>query len=301
VSDASSSQPRVAFQGARGAFSEIAVRKLFPLGAEPVPCRTFEDLFAAIDTGAAELILAPLENTLAGPVYRCYDLLYESQLQIIAEVGIPVVHCLIACEGATLATLATVESHPVALAQCERFLCDHPTVQRRAADDTAASVEAVLAAGDLTRAAIASAAAARLYGGTILREHIEDDPNNFTRFALLSPPRPYSHEADTTSIALTLPNVAGSLWKSLGPFATRNLDLLNIVSRPLKGEPWHYRFFLDVAAPLSHRPVADALDELDKSAHSVRVFGSYLSNRFDLANQQAQFAGRTKGEVPRAD
>ncbi len=162
--------PRVAFQGRRGAFSETAVRRLFPAGALPVECRDFETLFSAIRENRSDYIVAPLENTLAGTVYQCYDLLYDAGLSIIDETVLQISHCLIAVPGAKLEDLREVESHPVALAQCERFFANHPHITRKVADDTAGSVQAVVNAGDRARAAIAGSEAAELYGGSILLE-----------------------------------------------------------------------------------------------------------------------------------
>ncbi|HUO61821.1 MAG TPA: prephenate dehydratase domain-containing protein, partial [Candidatus Acidoferrales bacterium] len=215
---------RVAYQGAPGAFSETAIHQLLGEQALPVPCTTFDALFNAINEGTAERILAPLENTLAGPVLRCYDLLHESQLHITAEVVIRISHCLIGCPGARLNQIRRVESHPVALAQCEKFFAERPEIERVAGDDTADSVRHVLENGDLTRAAIAGAQAAQRYGGQILLSEIEDDPGNFTRFALLSPEPEKVAGADATALAITIPNEAGSLFRALEPFAKNGVD-----------------------------------------------------------------------------
>jgi len=271
--------PRAAFQGRRGAFSETAVRRLFPGGAIPVECREFETLFSAIREGRAEYIVAPLENTLAGAVYQCYDLLYDSGLSITDEIVLPISHCLIAVPGATLADIREVESHPVALAQCERFFVQHPAIQRKVADDTAGSVQAIVNAGDRARAAIAGSEAAALYGGTILLEHIEDFANNFTRFVLLSPQAGADDDNNsTTTIALTIPNRPGSLYHALAPFAQAEIDLRSLLSRPIKGKPWQYRFFLDVAASKQQleKLVAGPLRAMDAE---IRYLGSCNSSR----------------------
>ena len=273
-----SGTPRAAFQGRRGAFSETAVRRLFPGGAIPVECREFETLFSAIREGRADYLVAPLENTLAGAVYQCYDLLYESGLSIIDEIVLPISHCLIAVPGATLKDIREVESHPVALAQCERFFVRHPAIQRKVADDTAGSVQAVVNAGDRARAAIAGSEAAALYGGTILQEHIEDFANNFTRFVLLSPQPAGDDNNTTTTIALTIPNTPGSLYHALAPFAEAGIDLHSLLSRPIKGKPWQYRFFLDVAASKQQleEHVAGPLRAMDAE---IRYLGSCNSRR----------------------
>ena len=270
--------PRVAFQGRRGAFSESAIRRLFPAGATPVECRDFESLFGAIREQRADYLVAPLENTLAGTVYQCYDLLYDAELSIIDETVLPIAHCLITVPGAKLEELREVESHPVALAQCERFFAHHPRILRKVADDTAGSVQAVINAGDRSRAAIAGSEAAELYGGQVLLEHIEDFPNNFTRFVLLSPAVEVHADNTTSTIALTIPNRPGSLYHALAPFANSQIDLLSLVSRPIKGKPWQYRFFLDVAASKQKLEacVGGALQAMDAE---LRYLGSCNSSR----------------------
>src|SRR5579859_3374865 len=178
---------RVAFQGEPGAFSEEAAVQLLGDGITTVPRPTFDAAFAAIDEDLADVLLAPVENTLAGPVVRVYDLLLESALTITAETILPIEHHLIGCPGATMADLKSVASHPMALAQCERFFQAHPELKRVPAEDTAGSVRDVLASGDKSAAGIAGRQAAVRYGGVILSESIQDNAENFTRFVLLIP------------------------------------------------------------------------------------------------------------------
>jgi prephenate dehydratase len=180
---------RVAFQGERGAFGEEAVTRLFGAGVRAVPRATFDALFSSVDEGVADCVVAPVENTLAGPVPRVRELLGETSLRVEGEVVLRISQCLIACRGATLATVREVETHPVALAQCSRFFREHPQVLAVESDDTAASVRRVVESGDTRRAAIASERAARLYGGVVLRAHVEDSRDNYTRFLLLTPAR----------------------------------------------------------------------------------------------------------------
>jgi prephenate dehydratase len=180
---------RVAFQGERGAFGEEAVTCLLGAGVTAVPRKTFDALFSSVEEGVADCVVAPVENTLAGVVARVRELLGETSLRVEGEVVLRISQCLIACRGATLATVREVESHPVALAQCSRFFREHPHVLAVEADDTAASVRRVVESGDVRRAAIASERAARLYGGVVLRAHVEDSRENYTRFLLLMPAR----------------------------------------------------------------------------------------------------------------
>jgi prephenate dehydratase len=273
--DQSEVMPRIAFQGERGAFSEEAAVKLLGEQIQLVPRSTFESLFAAIDEKAADCLLAPVENSLAGSVHRSYDLLLESSLHISGEVVIPIRHFLIGCSGSSFETIKTVESHPVALAQCERFFTAHPQLQRIATEDTAGSVARVVEQGDRARAAIAGLRAAKLYGGVVLREHLEDHPENYTRFVLLTSATSISSGANKLSLVFKLPHQGGALYHALEPFARRGLDLVKIESRPIKGRPWEYHFYLDLQASTNEADVIEALAELDKRAIELRVLGCY--------------------------
>ncbi len=179
-------KPRVAFQGMRGAFSEEAALKLMGREIELVPRKTFEDLYVSLDRGMADYLLAPVENSIAGVVQRSVDLWHRTSLAVIDEVEIKIEQHLIACPGATLETIETVQSHPVALAQCSRFFATHPKLKRVIADDTAGSVAEIMCLGDPKLAAIAGRRAADLYGGSIIRKGIQDQTDNYTRFVLLS-------------------------------------------------------------------------------------------------------------------
>ena len=259
--------------------------KLLGGEASLVPLPTFDAAFEAIAQGTADYILAPIENSLAGPVQRSLDLLVESELTIVGEVIIRVQHNLIGPPGATFDEVKIVESHPVALAQCEQFFSSRPFLKRIATDDTAGSVREVVQAGDRKRAAIASKRAAQIYGGKILREHLEDDPENYTRFVLLAPVTEAPPEqADKISLVFRLAHVPGALFYALEPFARREINLMKVESRPVRGLPWQYRFYLDLQASPKDPEVKAALGELEKLAVDVRVLGSYVSAKSDISN-----------------
>ena len=270
---------RVAFLGERGTFSHEAALGVLGSNGELVSFPTFEDLFSAIERDEADFILTPLENTLVGSVHRCYDLLLKSDLSIAAEIVLPVAHFLVACKQAELETIKTVESHPAALAQCERFFAAHPYLKRIAGDDTAGSVKRAVESGDPTRAGIGSRRTAELYRGKILREHIEDHAENFTRFGLLSPKRNEIDRGDKISMVLTLRHEPGSLHKALRAFVRRNIDLLKIESRPIKDSPAQFYFYLDVRPPSSENELKGALDEVREQAADVRYLGRYPTIR----------------------
>lgn len=266
---------RVAFQGARGAFSEAAAIKLLGENITLVPRPSFESLFDAINDQSAECILAPIENSLAGFVHACYDLLLDSKLFISGEVIIPIKHYLIGCPGSSFAGIKSVESHPVALDQCRRFLAANPQVRRIAAEDTAGSVARIVAEGDPSRAAIAGKRAAEQYGGAILREHLEDSSENYTRFLLLTPSAESPEDTDKISLVIELPHQPGALHDALEPFARRGIDLLKIQGRPVKGRPWEYCFYLDLPGSPTDNEVTSALSELRDRRVEVRVLGAY--------------------------
>jgi prephenate dehydratase len=268
---------RVAFQGERGAFSEEAAVKLLGEEIVLVPQPTFEATFAAVGDGLADYILTPIENTLAGSVHRAYDLLVESGLSIIGEVVIPISMNLIATPGTAFESIAMVESHPVALAQCERFFSAYPRLKKVVAEDTAGSVREMMRAGDPARAAIASRRAAEIYGAMILREHLEDDPQNYTRFLFLSTSSNGAGPVDKLSLVFQTAHLPGALHQALEPFARRGINLMKIESRPVHGRPWEYRFYLDLQASAADPEVVEAIAELEKRAVNLRILGSYLS------------------------
>ena len=269
---------RVAFLGERGTFSEEAALGILGSNCETVSMPNFEELFGAIAAGRADLILTPLENSLIGSVHRCVDLLLASSLYIVAEAVLPVSHHLTGCAGATLETLRIVESHPAALAQCSAFFADNPQLKRVEADDTAGSVRRAVESGDVTRAGIGSRRAAEIYGGQVIREHVEDNSENFTRFALLST-EARQGSGSKISLVIRLRNEPGSLHNSLRPFVRRGIDLLKIESLPIRDTPSEFNFYLDVEAPANPAELDGALDEIREQAVDVRFLGRYSTVR----------------------
>jgi len=271
---------RVAFQGEPGAFSEAAAIQLLGESITTVPRPTFDSAFKAIEEGAADVLLAPVENTLAGSVVRVYDLLLESDLTMVAETILHIEHQLIGCPGAALADLRSVSSHPVALAQCEKFFLAHPNLKRVPTEDTAGSVREVISRGDKSFAGIAARRAASIYGGTILAENIHDNPENFTRFVLLIPSAQAaqlaSPEANKMSIALRLAHKPGALLAALEPFSRHGVNLQKIESRPIHGRPFEYQFYLDVETN-SPASLDSALSEVRAATTFLRVLGLYPS------------------------
>jgi prephenate dehydratase len=276
---------RVAFQGESGAFSEEAAIHLLGEEIDTVPRPTFEALFSSVKDGIADYALAPIENSLAGSVHRSYDLLLEGHLQVIHEVILPITHNLIGTADAALEDIESAESHPIALAQCEKFFRSHPQILRVPALDTAGSVREIILAGDSSRAAIAGKRAAEIYGGNIILEHIEDHRENYTRFLLLAASPEPSENADKLSLVVHLEHKPGALQSALDVFAKRNISLLKIESRPIAGRPWEYRFYLDLQTSLSDAEAVRALEELRACATDVRILGCYPAHRTDSTRQ----------------
>jgi len=267
----------VAFQGERGAFSEEAAQKLLGRRVRVLPQDTFAAVFAAVVSGQARFCLVPIENTLAGSVYENYDLLLENRLHIVAEVNLRVVHNLIGFPPTTLQSLRQVYSHPVALAQCSRFFARHPRVEKIPFYDTAGSVKMLAERGLAGAAAIASRTAAAVYHARILKTHLEDHRENFTRFLLLSKTARVAPRSNKVSVVFSTPNVPGALYKSLSVFALREIDLTKMESRPLRGRPWEYFFYLDFIGNVREECCRNALAHLGEIANFLRVLGCYES------------------------
>ena len=267
---------RIAYQGELGAFSEAAARRVHP-DADLVACKSFEDVFAAVNAGPAGYGVLPIENSIGGSIHRNYDLLVEQQLPIVAEVELPVVHHLLALPGVPLAELRRVYSHPQGLAQCERFLRTLSGVEIVATYDTAGSAKLVADQRLTDAAAIASARAGEVFGLVPLASGIQDYDDNITRFIVIGRRPLDATPADKTTIAFTVPNVPGALFKALSVFALRDVDLTKLESRPIPGRPWEYLFYADLGVARDELRCARALGHLAEFAPMLRVLGSYAS------------------------
>jgi prephenate dehydratase len=271
------SRSAVAFQGELGAFSEEAIPRLWPKGARPLPCRDFLEVARAVQCGEAAHGLLPIENTLAGSVVGSYDALVAfPALHVIAETVIEIHHCVLAVRGATIDALTSVESHPVALAQCGEWLRAHPSLRAQVAYDTAGAAGEVAARGDPRLAAIAGRAAAARYGLEILAANVEDRPDNQTRFLAIAPaPRAPTPGTQTrTALILTTANVPGALLRVLQPLAEHGINMSKLESRPT-GEPWSYRFFIELEHAAGDPRATTAISDLARATESLRVLGCY--------------------------
>ena len=271
--------PTVAFQGERGSFSEEAARKLLGPQVRVWPCETFAGIFESVARGNTRYCLAPIENTLAGPVYENYDLLLENDLHIISEVSLRIVHNLIALPGTPLKDVREAYSHPVALAQCSRFFARHPKIKKKVFYDTAGAVKMLVEKNPGGAAAIASRVAASVYKARILKQNLEDHQENYTRFLLLSRSAKASPSANKVSIVFSTRNDPGALFRCLGVFALRDINLTKIESRPLRGRPWEYFFYLDFDGHVKDARTRRALAHLGEITTLLRVLGCYESGK----------------------
>ena len=241
----------------------------------PVPCETFDLVFAAVSEGSCRYGFIPIENSLAGSIHQNYDLLLRNKLWVVGEHYLRVKHCLIAKPGARLSDIKKVISHPQALAQCDGYLRSHPGFKIEPVYDTAGSVKMARDLDDPSIAAIASRRAAQLYGMQVLAEDIEDNPANFTRFLIISLEPVHPEHTAKTSIVFSLRNEPGTLFRALSAFALRDIDLTKIESRPLVGKPWEYYFYIDFIGSADDPVVARALAHLSEYASILRNLGSY--------------------------
>jgi len=271
---------RVAFQGEAGAFSQVAACQLAESHI-PVPLAAFEQVFEAVANGKCDAAVIPIENTLHGSVHENYDHLLKYDLPIHGETFIRIVHNLIAPPGVKRSQIRRVYSHPVALNQCRHFFEANPGIEKTPFYDTAGSVKMLMEKGLTDAGAIASATAAKIYGAKILQKSIEDDRENYTRFFLLKRRNrskvnsPISNVKYKTSVVFTVRNNPGALFRALSAFALRDLNLTKIESRPLRGKPWDYLFYVDFIGHTADPVTVHALGHLAELADFWRVLGCY--------------------------
>lgn len=308
---------RVAIQGERGAYSEQAAEKLLAAPLKIVPARDSEHMFSSVARHRAHACLVPMENSLVGSLYAHYDLLLQYAFAIRGEVYLKVEHCLIAPVGTFFKEVRKVYSHPVALEQCQEFFRRNPHIEGVATYDTAGSVQMLIDRKESGAAAIAGRGAAAHYGARVLMTSLEDDPSNYTRFFLLTLEGDHDEEdlggldegfdpsvlgPPKTSIVFYVENEPGNLMGALEGFSERGIDLAKIESRPVRGRPFEYLFYLDFHGQPDAPPGADALADLRRRAGFLRVLGCYPSGRLDWVGDDAPFLPREAlTEAPASD
>jgi chorismate mutase/prephenate dehydratase len=269
-----SKQLKIAFQGEIGAYSELAVYKHFGSNVQVKPCTLFSDVFRSVDIGEVDYGVVPVENSIEGSVNQVYDLFMEYDLKVCGEVILKIEHCLIANLNATLDSIKVVYSHPQALGQCISFL-ERSGYKPIPTYDTAGSVKLIKEQGVTDAAAIASERAAQIYGMKILKRNISDNPDNYTRFFVLSKNEAPPSGNDKTSIIFSVKHIPGALYKALEEFASREINLTKIESRPTKRKPWEYNFYLDFEGHWTEPRYKEALEGLRDKTVFIKILGSY--------------------------
>ncbi len=270
----------VAFQGEPGANSHIACREVFP-DAEPMPCATFEDCFTAIEKGTADLGMIPIENSVAGRVADIHHLLPDSGLHIIAEHFMPIHFNLMAPAGATLKTIKSVHSHVHALGQCRKIIRQHHW-KAVIAGDTAGAAREIAEKGSTSDAALAPMLAAEIYGLTVLKENVEDEAHNTTRFIVLSKTPAHAKPGGkaVTSFVFKVRNLPAALYKAMGGFATNGVNMTKLESYQLGGQFSATQFYADVEGHPEDRGLKLALEELAFFSTEVKILGVYPAAKF---------------------
>lgn len=264
---------KIAIQGESGAFSHEAAVRMVPR-CTIVPCARSWEVFDRVGRGSVGGAVIPIENSLAGSVAEHFDLLLSRDVFIQSEFPLRIVHNVVAAPGVKFKDLRRIYSHPVALDQCRDFFARHPQIEPVAFYDTAGSVKHVIEMHLRDSAGIAGRQASHVYGGTILKAGVEDDKQNFTRFFLIRKRRRVRPGANKTSIAFSVKNIPGALFKALSVFALRDISLSKIESRPVRGRPWQYVFYVDILRG-EDEAARNALRHLGEVADLVKVLGVY--------------------------
>lgn len=270
--------PKVAYQGVAGAYSEMACINFFGNESENIGFEQFEDVFEALKKGEADYAVLPIENSTSGAIRQVYDLMTRYEYSIVGETAVRVEHCLMAPKGATLDTITHVYSHEQGLFQSDRFLNGYPDWIQVPCADTAGAGQYVAQTGDMTKAAICSERAAQLYGLEILVRGTNHNANNNTRFVVVRPVMELREGADKISTVFSLPHEAGSLHRIMTIFAVNGLNMTRLESRPMPGRSWEYMFFLEFTGSLNAPEMDGILRELSQTAADFRVLGNFVSN-----------------------
>ena len=266
---------RVVFQGTEGAYSQAAMQQFFGNDVNNFHVRTFREAMEAIEEGSADYAVLPIENSSAGPVNEMYDLLDEFENYIVAETILPVVHTLSGLPGAKISDIQRVYSKAEALMQTSRFLEDHSDWQKISVVNTAIAAKKVLKEQDITQGAVCSAYAAKVHGLSVLVEGINDDPDNCTRFIVVTNQKIYLKNASKISIRFELPHQSGSLYGILSHFIYNDLNMTKIESRPIKGKQWEYRFFVDFEGNMEDGAVKNGIRGLREETRNLKILGNY--------------------------
>ncbi len=270
---------RIAYQGTKASFSEMAIERFFGSEVTCLGKMTFQEVFESLDNGEVELAAVPVENSLIGPIVENFDLFAKHDVSIVGELCLPIEHCLVGKPGQSIDGLKQVLSHPKALAQCTAFFHAHPGIESVVHFDTAGAAEEIAKQGSMTQAAIASRKTADVYGLEILQANLEDDPSNTTRFLFLRRGKPdISRKEGKCSLLFTLKHEPGALAQLLTVLAIHELNLTQIVSRPIRERPFEYLFFVDILFS-EGVDLPQVLEEIREHTQTLKLLGLYEPSR----------------------
>jgi len=263
---------KISFQGEHGAYSETSAQKFFENNIETVPCRTFHDVLEQTESGSSDYAILPVENSIEGSVGQSFDAILSSNLYAVGEIYLEIHHCLIS--AGEIDEITTVYSHPQALGQCNDFI-QKKSLKTVPTYDTAGSVKIIKELSERSVAAIASKNAAEIYSMPVIKEEIENDPNNVTRFLIFSKQQTKPTLNDKTSIIFSINHEPGALYEIIKEFSSSDVNLTKIESRPKKGTAWEYNFYLDFVGHISDPKINSVIDKLKKNTKFLKIIGSY--------------------------
>lgn len=266
---------RIVYQGTEGAYSQAAMEHYFGKGCNNYHVHTFREAMEAIEEGAADYAVLPIENSTAGAVNEVYDLLVEFENYIVGETIIPIKNTLSGLPGTDMSEIERVYSKAEALMQASRFLGEHADWQQISVANTALAAKKILEDQDKRHAAVCSAYAASVYGLSVLAEDINDEKNNSTRFIVITNQKVFLKNARKISICFEIPHEGCSLYQLLSHFVYNDLNMTKIESRPMEGKSWEYRFFIDFDGNLADPGVKNAIRGLREESRNLRILGNY--------------------------
>ena len=263
---------KISFQGEHGAYSETSALKFFKNEIESIPCLTFHDALEQTESDNSDYAILPVENSIEGSVGQSFDAILSSNLHAVGEIYLEIHHCLIS--NGKIDEIDTVYSHPQALGQCSDFV-QKKSLKTVPTYDTAGSVKIIKDLNEKSIAAIASKNAAEIYNMPIIKEKIENEPNNVTRFLIFSKHQTESSTNDKTSIIFSISHEPGALYEIIKEFSNNDINLTKIESRPKKGTTWEYNFYLDFVGHVTDPKIGSMLDSLKKNTKFLKIIGSY--------------------------
>lgn len=266
---------KIGYQGVPGSYSEMGVIQYFGTETTNFPYDNFREMIVDVDLKKIDFALLPIENSTTGAITRSLDLMKDYNVYMVGEEFVNVSHCLITFKGVSFNDVETIYSHPEALKQCDDFFDKHKQINKVAYLDTAKSVEYIIQLGNKTAGALASKRAADLYDMQVLKENIQDNKLNITRFAVISNQSSYENDADTVSIYVVTSHTSGSLFQCIKVISENDVNMLKIESRPIHDKPFSYGFYIDFEGKITSESTVKVLEELKNHCEYIKIIGNY--------------------------